>query len=85
MSDLENMVEEKVESAEHGVSAEAPMVDDIAQDAEAPFLTDEQAAASGEASPFDAVIAQVEESKRLLLRRLQLEIRRLVLSTSRSH
>ena len=64
MSDLENMVEEKVESAEQGVSAEAPMVDDIAQDAEAPFLTDAQAAASGEASPFDAVIAQVEESKK---------------------
>lgn len=65
MSDLENMVEEKVENSDQSVSAEAPMVDDIAQDAEAPFLTDEQAAAvSDEASPFDAVIAQVEESKK---------------------
>ena len=52
MSDLENMVEEKVESAEQGVSAEAPMVDDIAQDAEAPFLTDEQAVIVLDKTPF---------------------------------
>ncbi len=64
MSDLEKMVEDKAETEDESVTAEAPMASDISDEAEAPFLSDDEAPAIDADSPFAALIAQVEESKK---------------------